>query len=223
VDAGDDDDDDDTDQLIFNDTAGGKVSTIQPIERSSEGMDRFTARVWRVYQQIMVPSLSVCFCFTVTIGLFPSLTVFIESTEKCKSSERFYNDMFVPMLFLLFNLFDFIGRVSAGSFKPIFTDKNIWIGSVARIIFFPLFLLCNMSTNKLANVFTNDAFPLIFMIIFALSNGYVSTNCMVMGASAVSSKDAGLAGTIMILSLTLGLLFGACTSFIVVYISQGKV
>lgn len=177
----------------------------------------------RVYQHIFIPSFSVIFTFTVTISLFPSLTVFIESTQKCKSSDRFYNDLFVPFLFLLFNLFDFCGRVTAGLITPLFNQKNIWIGSVARLIFVPLFLLCNISDSTLPALFNNDAFPILFMIFFALSNGYISTLCMMMGASSVSPADAGLAGTIMIFSLTVGLFLGACFSFLMVFISQGSV
>lgn len=175
------------------------------------------------FRKVWIPAVSVWFTFSVTIGLFPSLTVFIESTENCKSSNRFYNDLFTPFMFLLFNLFDFVGRVSAGVFRNIFTAKNIWMAPVARIIFFPLFLLCNITDSKLPVVFNNDAFPFLFMIIMAITNGYVASTCMMMGPSLVSANETGLVGTIMVFCLTLGLLTGACISFLTVYISQGSV
>eukprot|EP00981_Chlorochromonas_danica_P010864 scaffold3486_cov185-Ochromonas_danica.AAC.11 len=175
------------------------------------------------FRKIWIPAVSVWFTFSVTIGLFPSLTVFIESTENCKSSNRFYNDLFTPFMFLLFNLFDFIGRVSAGVFRNVFTTKNIWMAPVARTVFFPLFLLCNITDSKLPVVFNNDAFPFLFMIFMAITNGYVASTCMMMGPSLVSNNETGLVGTIMVFCLTSGLLTGACISFLTVYISQGSV
>jgi solute carrier family 29 (equilibrative nucleoside transporter), member 1/2/3 len=178
---------------------------------------------WDVFRQIWIPSLSVWGTFSTTIGLFPALTVFIESTQKCHNTNRFFNDLFVPFLFLLFNVFDLCGRMSAEATKPIFNAKNVWIASVSRLIFFPLFMLCNISDSKLPVVFNHDAFPIIFMIAMALSNGYVASNCMMMGASSVPAKDSSLAGTIMVFSLTLGLLTGSCISFITVLINEGSV
>jgi hypothetical protein len=180
--------------------------------------------IYQVFQQIKTPALSVTFVFLVTIGLFPCLTVFLESKSKCNDvNNRFQNDMFVPFFFVMFNLFDFIGRVAAGALRPLFTASNVWIGAAARIVFFPLFLLCRVSNSQLPVVFGDDAFPIVFMMLFALSNGYVASSCMMLGSSGVSARESSLAGTIMIFSLTFGLLCGATFSFLTVYISQGAV
>jgi equilibrative nucleoside transporter 1/2/3 len=174
-----------------------------------------------VYKKVMIPSLSVFFTFTVTIAIFPALTVLVESTQKCENSNRFFNDLFSPFLFLMFNVFDFLGRIAAGSTRPIFTPKNIWIGSLARIIFWPAFLFLNVSNSQLPILFPSDACPILFMAIMAFTNGYIASNSMMMGASIVPPQDSSLAGTIMVFSLTLGLFGGACFSFLIVYISQG--
>jgi hypothetical protein len=190
----------------------------QEEDRESHSLDH----IMSVFAQIRTPALSVIFTFLVTIGLFPSLTVFLESQDKCKSdNNRFTNDLYVPFFFLMFNLFDFIGRVTAGSFDHVFTADNIWIPAAARVVFFPLFLLCRISGSQLPVVFASDAFPIIFMMLFALSNGYVASSCMMLGGSIVPPKESSLAGTIMVFSLTFGLLCGAMASFPVVYISQG--
>jgi equilibrative nucleoside transporter 1/2/3 len=181
------------------------------------------ALIWEVYKSIIIPALSVTATFTITIGLFPSLTVFLESTNKCKNDSRFSNDLFVPMLFLLFNLFDLVGRLTAGAFKPLFSANKLWIPALIRVIFFPLFLLCKISGSQLPTAFANDFFPMFIMICFAFTNGYVASLCMMLGPSLTTSKNAALAGTIMVFSLTVGLLCGACTSFVTVIISQGSV
>jgi len=180
-------------------------------------------QIYAVFSQVRVPSLSVFFVFSVTIGLFPSLIVLLESENKCKNDSRFFNDLYVPFFFLLFNLFDLIGRVTAGAITPLFSKNTVWIASAARVVFFPLFLLCNISDSKLPVVFKSDAFPILFMMALAFSNGYVASLCMMMGAGSVAPKDAPVAGTIMVFSLTAGLCMGACLSFIVVIISQGSV
>jgi equilibrative nucleoside transporter 1/2/3 len=179
--------------------------------------------IWAVYRSILVPALSVTATFTITIGLFPSLTVFLESTDKCKNSSRFSNDLFVPIMFLLFNLFDLIGRLTAGAFRPLFSPTKLWLPAVLRLVFFPLFLLCKISGSQLPTLFTNDFFPLFIMICFSFTNGYVASLCMMQGPTLTSPSNAALAGTIMVFSLTAGLLLGACTSFITVIISQGSV
>jgi equilibrative nucleoside transporter 1/2/3 len=185
--------------------------------------DRSFNKIKRVFREIYVPSLSVFGTFVVTIGVFPSIVVLIESEKQCDDPDRFYNDLFVPFLFLLFNLFDFLGRFSAGYFQLIFNDKNIWIPACCRLVFIPLFLFCNVSDSKLPVLFPNDAFPILFMIIMAFTNGYVASTAMMLGPSIVAHNEGPLAGNIMIFSLTLGLLGGACLSFLCLYISQGSV
>jgi hypothetical protein len=123
-------------------------------------------RLYCVFMEIRSPALSVMAVFAVTIGLFPSLTVLIESPERCHSSNRFYNDLFIPFLFLIFNLFDLVGRLAAEVYQ-ICTASNIWIASAMRVVFFPLFLLCNVANSQLPVAFKSDAWPIIFMILFA--------------------------------------------------------
>ena len=123
----------------------------------------------------------------------------------------------------MFNLFDLSGRLLAGKYM-ICTPKNVWVASALRVVFFPLFLLCNVAGSQLPVVFKSDAFPIIFMILMAISNGYVASMCMMMGPDLASNaKDKNLAGTIMAFCLTFGLLMGASFSFVTVTISQGSV
>jgi hypothetical protein len=180
------------------------------------------SNVLRVLKVIRIPAFSVWFVFTVTIALFPSITVFLISHQHCQSNDRFFNDLFVPFFFVLFNLGDFMGRVFAGSFGLLFTAENVWIPALCRLVYFPLFLLCNISNSQLPVVFSHDAWPIFFMITFAVSNGYVANNCMMIGPTLVKNEDKPLAATIMIFCLTAGLLGGACVSFGATALSQGS-
>lgn len=181
------------------------------------------ARILEVFYDIKVAAFSVFITFVTTIGLFPSLVVLLASADLCKDNNRMHNDLFTPFLFVLFNLFDFAGRTTAGITGPWFTKKSIWIVAIARLVFFPLFMLSNVTGSSLPVIFKNDAYPIVFMILFAFSNGYVASNCMMMSPSLVSIQNMSLAGTMMIFFLTFGLLGGASTSFLVIFISQGHV
>ena len=183
-------------------------------------MDDTDGTIKAIMQKIWVPALSVFLSFFVTIGVFPAIFVFIESQYKCDYSNRFYNDLFTPFLFVIFNLFDFIGRMSAEKFPPLLNKSNILKFAIARFAFIPILLICNVSNSTLPVLLLNDSFPIIIESFFAASNGYLAASAMMLGPSLVSSKDSGVAGTIMIFSLTLGLLCGGALSFLVLYISQ---
>lgn len=202
--------------------SGSQITSKSLVTESIE-VTMSWSTIIQVSRKISSAAFSVFFIFTVTIGIFPGLIVFIESTEQCKTSNRFQNDLYVPFLFFIFNLFDFIGRFCAGHFKLILNSSNIMAASLLRSLFFPAFMLCNVSGSQLPKLFYNDACPIIFMMLFAFSNGYIASACMITGPTLVSKAESSLAGTIMIFSLTLGLLVGASVSFLVVLIARGSV
>ncbi len=178
--------------------------------------------IWDVFKTIQVPALSVFNVYVVTIGVFPAVLVEIESISKCEGDEeRFFNDLFIPFLFVLFNLGDFTGRTLAGAYEPLFGKNTIWIASLSRWIFVPFFVHCNIVDNKLANIFMSDFWPIFLVSLLGLSNGYVTSLSMMLGPSLVSPSKASVASTIMLYGLTLGLLGGAVTSFVWVAVTAG--
>jgi len=176
-----------------------------------------------VFKIVKVPALTVFGVFAVTLALFPTLTIFLTSMNHCNDgASRFSNDLFVPFFFLLFNLGDFTGRVIAGNTdRKLLTAKNIHWAALARLIFVPLFFFSNLVGSTLPTVFKNDLWPILFMSLFALSNGYVTSCCMMMGPAMVDASDAPMAGNIMIFCLTAGLMCGSMLSFLVTLASQG--
>lgn len=206
--------------LLSNDVK----SEVYAAEGEGDGLESISiAEIYRIFDIIKVPAFSVWMCFFVTIGLFPSITVLIESEKKCDSDNRFFNDLWIPFMFVVFNLFDLVGRLAAGSIPALFTSKNIWIPVCLRLLFFPLFLLCNVSGSQLTTVFVSDAWPILFMVLFALSNGYLASLAMMLGPQLVKPSDMQLTGTIMIFFLTIGLFGGAGMSFVSLVISNGEI
>ncbi|XP_012679115.2 equilibrative nucleoside transporter 1 [Clupea harengus] len=167
-----------------------------------------------IFKKIWVMALSVCFAFTVTIGTFPAVTVDVKSTIANGSAWEGY---FIPVCcFLLFNLMDWAGRSLTAVCTWPGKDSKLLPGLLlARVIFVPLFMLCNVQPRyHLPVYFHHDAWFIVFMIFFAFSNGYLASLCMCFGPKKVPSHEAETAGSIMAFFLSLGLAFGAGLSFL---------
>uniref|UniRef100_A0A3Q3W7D3 Uncharacterized protein n=1 Tax=Mola mola TaxID=94237 RepID=A0A3Q3W7D3_MOLML len=162
---------------------------------------------------IWVMAMSVCFIFTVTIGTFPAVTVEVKSTVANGGTWETY---FIPVAcFLLFNVMDWAGRsLTAVCMWP--GKDSIWLPVLVavRLIFIPLFMLCNVQPRYyLPVLFSHDAWYIIFMIIFSFSNGYLASLCMCFGPKKVPPHEAETAGAVMAFFLSLGLALGAALSF----------
>uniref|UniRef100_A0A8C4I3V2 Equilibrative nucleoside transporter 1 n=1 Tax=Dicentrarchus labrax TaxID=13489 RepID=A0A8C4I3V2_DICLA len=123
---------------------------------------------------------------------------------------------FIPVsCFLLFNLMDWAGRsLTAVCMWP--GKDSIWLPVLVglRVVFIPLFMLCNVQPrNYLPVLFSHDAWYIIFMIFFSFSNGYLASLCMCFGPKKVPQHESETAGAIMAFFLSLGLALGAAVSF----------
>uniref|UniRef100_A0A3B5M0L5 Uncharacterized protein n=1 Tax=Xiphophorus couchianus TaxID=32473 RepID=A0A3B5M0L5_9TELE len=123
---------------------------------------------------------------------------------------------FIPVsCFLLFNMMDWAGRsLTAFSMWP--GKDSIWLPVLCgvRVVFIPLFMLCNVHPREnLPVVFVHDAWYIGFMILFSFSNGYLASLCMCFGPKKVPQHQAETAGAIMAFFLSLGLALGAAVSF----------
>uniref|UniRef100_A0AAQ5YCI8 Solute carrier family 29 member 1a n=1 Tax=Amphiprion ocellaris TaxID=80972 RepID=A0AAQ5YCI8_AMPOC len=123
---------------------------------------------------------------------------------------------FIPVsCFLLFNLMDWAGRsLTAVCMWP--GKDSIWLPVLVglRVVFIPLFMLCNVQPRHLLPVwFHHDAWYIVFMIFFSFSNGYLASLCMCFGPKKVAQHEAETAGAIMAFFLSLGLALGAAISF----------
>ena len=137
---------------------------------------------------ISIPAFSVFFAMLTTLCLFPSITEHLTSIYRCiHTSTRWENDLFIPIQFLLFNLFDFIGRIIAGWVPlSVYYQYIVLYISLSRILFLPLFLLCNVEGSQWPVVFDSDVYPIVFMILFACSNGLVVSHSMMAGPALLS-------------------------------------
>ncbi|XP_022074112.1 equilibrative nucleoside transporter 1-like isoform X1 [Acanthochromis polyacanthus] len=167
-----------------------------------------------IFKKIWILALSVCFTFTVTIGTFPAITADTQSSLADGGSWDLY---FIPVsCFLLFNLSDWAGRsLTAVCMWPGKDSRILPMLILCRLVFVPLFMLCNVQPRlHLPVVFHHDGFFIVFMILFAFTNGYLASLCMCYGPKNVLSHEAETAGAIMAFFLSLGLALGAALSFL---------
>ncbi|XP_073666775.1 equilibrative nucleoside transporter 1 isoform X2 [Tursiops truncatus] len=186
--------------------AGVSAPNSQPADGSHS--------VCAILKNILVPALSVCFVFTITIGMFPAVAAEVKSSIAGTSAWR---DYFIPVsCFLTFNIFDWLGRsLTAFTMWPGKDSRWLPILVLARLAFVPLLLLCNVHPrHNLAVVFEHDAWFIFFMAAFAFSNGYLASLCMCFGPKKVKPAEAETAGAIMAFFLSLGLALGAVFSFL---------
>uniref|UniRef100_A0A673J175 Equilibrative nucleoside transporter 1-like n=1 Tax=Sinocyclocheilus rhinocerous TaxID=307959 RepID=A0A673J175_9TELE len=186
----------------------------RPVLSLTDEESRPAVSVFGIFKQIWVMALSVCFVFTITIGVFPAVTVDVKTTVVEEGNG--WNTYFIPVsCFLLFNLMDWAGRsLTAVCMWP--GKDSIWLPIlvIARLVFVPLFMLCNVQPRHyLPMVFSHDAWYIVFMILFSFSNGYLASLCMCFGPKKVSQHEAETAGAIMAFFLSLGLAVGAALSF----------
>ncbi|XP_023250178.1 equilibrative nucleoside transporter 1 [Seriola lalandi dorsalis] len=185
----------------------------RPVMSLVEEEAKPSVSVLNIFRQIWVMALSVCCIFTVTIGTFPAVTVEVKSTVADGGA---WDTYFIPVsCFLLFNLMDWAGRsLTAVCMWP--GKDSIWLPVlvVLRVVFIPLFMLCNVQPRHyLPVLFEHDAWYIIFMIFFSFSNGYLASLCMCFGPKKVPQHEAETAGAIMAFFLSLGLALGAAVSF----------
>uniref|UniRef100_A0A8C8RB13 Solute carrier family 29 member 1 (Augustine blood group) n=1 Tax=Pelusios castaneus TaxID=367368 RepID=A0A8C8RB13_9SAUR len=169
--------------------------------------------VLSIFKKIWVMALSVCFVFTITIGLFPAVTADVKSTIAGSTKWELY---FIPVsCFLMFNVFDWLGRsLTAVVLWPGKDSRLLPIFVAARVVFIPLFMLCNVQPRShIPVIFHHDAWYIIFIIFFSVSNGYLASLCMCFGPKKVLNHEAETAGAIMAFFLSLGLALGAVFSF----------
>ncbi|KAM9365685.1 equilibrative nucleoside transporter 1-like isoform 1-T4 [Pholidichthys leucotaenia] len=186
----------------------------RPVVNLVEDETRPVSSVFSIFKQIWLMALSVCLIFAVTIGVFPAVTVDVKTTVGIETGWETY---FSPVsCFLLFNMMDWAGRsLTALCMWP--GKDSMWLPILVglRLIFVPLFMLCNVQPreNILKVPFSHDAWFIVFMIFFSFSNGYLASLCMCFGPKKVSPHDAETAGAVMTFFLSLGLALGAALSF----------
>lgn len=203
----------------FDGEDGVKSSHSPTSSTSSESVDNEQSFI-AVFRRTYPTAFSVMVTFAVTLTIQPSILSGIRSVNAGNGS-AITNKYFTAVVgFLIFNVGDFTGRIISG-FVRIVGKRGPWLPIVccARIAFIPLFMFCNFQPrHHLSVVFDHDAFPIVFNILFSVSNGYLASLCMMYGPERAPEGMMETAGATMQLFLTIGLGIGSLLSMAIVNI-----
>lgn len=177
---------------------------------------------WLVFRQVWPQCLNVFLIFFVTLAAFPAVTSDIKRLDVgFPLDDKYFT---ATICFLGFNLFAMLGNI-----LPIWVrwpgPRFLWVAVVARLVFLPLFLLCNyLPEERKLQVWVNSDWGFVAaMILFAWSSGYLSSLAMMYAPRGTASPEhAPIAGMMAAFFLVLGLVVGGNTAFLAPRIVKGQ-
>ncbi|KAI5832708.1 hypothetical protein K523DRAFT_344347 [Schizophyllum commune Tattone D] len=212
------------------------TAALEPARKSDGGTDErralvssgpsgpsATAQIWRVAKRNALYEIAVSYVFAVTLSVFPPITISVQPVNP-----SFHPLLFSAVHFLVFGLGDLAGRYLLSFPRLIIWDaRRLLTLSLARTLFIPLFLLCNIQTPSSillpsAPLINSDFLFMLLLFVFALSNGFVSSGCMMAAPSLEHNprlrgrkEDVDVAATVASFCLVGGLAMGSIASFVV--------
>ncbi|XP_070806467.1 equilibrative nucleoside transporter 2 isoform X3 [Pituophis catenifer annectens] len=151
---------------------GGSACPPEIMNGGSEvGMIAPNPSLFSVLKKIWLLALSIVMDFSITLSVFPAITTRIASSSRDQSWQKFFTPV---CCFLLFNVMDWLGRSSTSYF--LWPQKHLRLLPAAvglRVFLIPMFLFCNIPRQtEWPVLFHHDAWFVVLMVVFSLSNGY---------------------------------------------------
>ncbi|XP_066456579.1 equilibrative nucleoside transporter 3 isoform X2 [Eleutherodactylus coqui] len=192
-------------------------------EGSEEKVDTSSSKtnsppILPILKRVKVLAACLFYTFFISIIIFPTIAASIESVDK-SSGSVWTNKFFTPITcFLVYNFADWSGRqITTWIQSPGPNSKILPTLVFLRTLFIPLFMFCNYQPRKhiYLVIFQSDVYPIIFITLMGLSNGYLGTLSMVYGPKVVPKELSEGTAIVMSFFLGLGLAIGAAFSSLV--------
>lgn len=197
-------------------TLRSKVVLDEADEGHSRGApSKKTIPLLNLFRKTFWLATAVFVTFTVTM-VYPVYTQEILSTNPPSSSPLYAPAAFIPLAFFFWNSGDLVGRLltAVPQLRITHRARMVFVLAVARIVFIPLYLLCNVQ-DRGAKVKSDFFYLVIVQFLFGMSNGYVGSSCMMGAVEYVNEDEREAAGGFMGLALVVGLTVGSLLSFLV--------
>ena len=155
-------------------------------------------------------------------SVFPTITISIVPTNPA-----IHPLFFSSLHFLVFSVGDWFGRYLCSIPQLLlWCARRLLVLSLSRTLFIPLFLACNLhrdaSSPSTPPIINSDVLYMLLLFAFGLSNGYVSSLCLMAAPSLEHNprlkghkEDVDLAATIANFCIVGGLAVGSILSFTV--------
>ena len=159
--------------------------------------------------------LALLYVFLLTFICYPGLA--INDTLHFLTSVSNYESWHILLIQAIFNLFDTIGRY-CGGVSCLILQSNALIKclSWSRTVFLASFFLVSFDIA----LFKSDWFILANLVIFSVSNGYVSTLCAVKAPMAVSGPAKSQIGGFVGITISTGIVLGSILAFGLLYLIE---
>ena len=191
-------------------------ATVDAVDDAEAGerSERKVVGMWTLFRKLRWMAVAVFLCFTVTM-LFPVFTQEIFSVRPADTAPRLFRPAcFIPLAFLFWNAGDLVGRLMTAKLAAVYYPRALFILSMLRLGFIPLYLLCNIHGRGAA--IPSDFFYLVVVqFLFGMTNGYLGSSCMMGASEWVDVQEREAAGGFMGLMLVGGLTAGSLLSFLV--------
>lgn len=99
-----------------------------------------------------------------------------------------------------------------GQPKLILSNKIIKIGSALRTLFLVTMLLIAFDVPP-AGLFSSSWFIILNLMLFAFTNGYISTLCSVKAPATVEGEAMGMVGGFIGIFISTGIVIGSILAF----------
>jgi len=150
---------------------------------------------------------SIGFVFTATFFVFPGEVVAVKYAGTVGLNGLSKAGWWPVILLTAFQIGDTTGRSLPAVFTCLTRQLVPW-ASFARLVFIPLWIV---AARGIA-VVSSDPWTLVLMLIFALTNGYVSTLSFAYAPRLVEPADREKVGFLMGLVLQVGIACGSALS-----------
>ena len=161
---------------------------------------------------------ALMYVFVLTFICYPGLasTDTINFLKSTFNSPDKYNSWHIIFIQLIFNLLDTVGRYSGGVSCLMLSNMVIKIFASARTLFFVTFCLVSFDVSP----FFDDWFIILNLILFSITNGYVSTLCAVKAPMSVEGEAKGQVGGFVGITISTGIVLGSLLAFSVTYLIE---
>ena len=193
-------------------------AAVEAMDEADDALlhERPTVGMRTLFRKLRWFALGVIITFTVTM-VFPVFTQKIVSVWPEDTAPRLFQPAsFIPFAVLVWNVGDLLGRMLPliPGFNLVNAPRTVFLASIARVGFIPLYLLCNIQDR--GAVINSDAFYLVVVqLLFGVSNGYLGSICMMAAPEWVDTEEREAAGGFMGLCIAVGLSVGSLLSFLV--------
>ncbi|KAL7574792.1 hypothetical protein ACA910_010637 [Epithemia clementina (nom. ined.)] len=171
-----------------------------------------------VFRLVRSPAISIFLIFFVTLALFPGWLSRLRSIRQCSNMQnRWDNDLYTPIAFVVFNAGDLIGRILSAYLpyaKLLHKPVHLVLASLARLAFFPLFFLCPSQHDNGGWAVQSDLYSWAVQLLFGVSNGCIVSAAFVLAPSLLPEVKhvQERSAEILTFALSFGLLSGSVFS-----------